>query len=126
MTTPSLVLRGAQRRPAKPALLASVVAVAALIAATLTGSAAMAATAGPSITIKDFAFKPTPLQVKAGVKIKIANRDDTTHTLTADKGAFDAGDISPGKTASITVKKPGTYKYHCEIHNFMKGTLKAS
>ena len=126
MTTPSLVPRRAQRRLAWPALLASVVAVAALTAGTLTASAAVAATAKPSITIKDFAFKPTPLKAKAGVKIKIANRDDTTHTFTADKGAFDTGDISPGKTASITVTKPGTYKYHCEIHDFMKGTVKAS
>ena len=54
------------------------------------------------------------------------NRDSTTHTLTANKGAFDAGRISPGKTTSIVVKKPGTYAYHCEIHNFMKGTIKAS
>ena len=126
MTTPSLVARRARRRVTWPALLASVVAVAVLTAGTVMTSAAMAATAGPSITIKDFAFKPTPLRVKAGVKINIANRDDTTHTLTADKGAFDAGRISPGKTASITVKKPGSYKYHCEIHNFMKGTIKAS
>ena len=126
MTTSSLRPRRAQRCRTWPALLTSVVAVAALTAGTVTASAAMAATAKPSITIKDFEFKPTPLRVKAGVKINIANRDDTTHTLTADKGAFDAGRISPGKTASITVKKPGTYKYHCEIHNFMKGTIKAS
>ena len=64
--------------------------------------------------------------MKAGVKIKIANRDDTAHTFTADKGAFDTGDIFPGKTASVTLKKPGSYKYHCEIHNFMKGTVNAS
>ena len=102
------------------------VAVATLTAGVLTAAAATAATAGPSITIKDFAFKPTPLRVKAGVKIKIANRDDTAHTFTADKGAFDTGDISPGKTASVTLKKPGSYKYHCEIHYFMKGTVNAS
>ena len=126
MTTPSLVLRLTQRRSARSIWFASVVAVAALSAGALTGSAATAATAAPSVTIKDFAFKPTPLKAKAGVKIKIANRDDTTHTFTADKGAFDTGDISPGKTASVTVKKPGTYKYHCEIHDFMKGTVKAS
>ena len=126
MTTSSLVPRRAQRRFAWPALLAGVVAVAALTAGVLTAAAATAATAGPSITIKDFAFKPTPLRVKAGVKIKIANRDDTAHTFTFDKGAFDTGDISPGKTASVTLKKPGSYKYHCEIHNFMKGTVKAS
>ena len=125
MMTPSLAPPRPERRFAWLALLTTPVVIATLIAGTLTASAATPASAS-SITIKDFEFKPTPLKVKAGVKIKITNRDDTTHTLTANKGAFDAGHISPGKTASIVVKKPGTYPYHCEIHNFMKGTIKAS
>ena len=125
MTRPFLVRQRTQRR-APRAWLAAVLAVAALSAGTLTGAAATAATAGPSVTIQDFAFKPTTLKAKAGVKIKIANRDDTTHTFTADKGAFDTGDIDSGSSATVTVKKPGTYAYHCNIHNFMKGTIKAT
>jgi plastocyanin len=81
---------------------------------------------GPSVTIKNLAFSPKTLKVKAGAKITVKNNDGTAHTFTADKGAFDTGDIDGGSSATVTVKKPGTYAYHCSIHNFMKGTIKAT
>jgi plastocyanin len=90
------------------------------------GAATPAAKAKATITIDDFAFKPTPLKVKAGAKVTVKNDDSATHTLTADKGAFDAGKIESGDSGSVVVKKPGTYKYHCEIHDFMKGTITAT
>ena len=80
----------------------------------------------PSVTIKNLAFSPKTLAVKAGSKITVKNKDGTTHTFTANKGAFDTGDIDGGSSAKVTVKKPGTYVYHCNIHNFMKGTIKAT
>ena len=39
---------------------------------------------------------------------------------------FDTGDIDGGSSAKVTLKKAGTYKYHCNIHSFMHGTLKAT
>src|SRR5829696_8586017 len=74
----------------------------------------------PSVTIKNLAFSPKTLRVKAGSKITVKNKDGTTHTFTANKGAFDTGDIDGGSSATITVKKAGTYAYHCNIHDFMK------
>ena len=103
-----------------------------LLAATLclgVAAAAGATTArakSASVTIKDFAFSPKTLTVKAGTKITVSNKDGTTHTFTALKGAFDTGDIDGGSSATVTVKKPGTYAYHCNIHNSMKGTIKAT
>jgi len=79
-----------------------------------------------AVTIKGFAFSPKTLQVKAGSKVKVTNKDGTTHTFTANKGAFDTGDIDGGSSATVTVKKPGTYAYHCNIHSSMKGTIKAT
>jgi plastocyanin len=80
----------------------------------------------PSVTIKNLAFSPKTLTVKAGSKITVKNKDGTTHTFTANKGAFDTGDIDGGSSATVTVKKRGTYAYHCNIHDFMKGTIKAT
>lgn len=80
----------------------------------------------PTVSIKNLAFSPKTLTVKAGAKVTVKNKDGTTHTFTADKGAFDTGDIDGGSSAKVTVKKPGTYAYHCNIHSFMKGTLKAT
>jgi plastocyanin len=79
-----------------------------------------------AITIKGFAFSPKRSTVKAGTKIKVTNKDGTTHTFTANKGAFDSGDIEGGSSATVTIKKPGTYAYHCNIHASMTGTITAT
>ena len=79
-----------------------------------------------AIAIQDFTFSPDPIQVVAGAPVTVTNRDGTTHTLTATKGAFDTGDLGGGQSAQITVDRPGTYAYFCEIHQYMKGTLRAS
>ncbi|HEX4532058.1 MAG TPA: cupredoxin domain-containing protein [Acidimicrobiia bacterium] len=109
--------------------------VTAVVTVALALGLALVAGAGPAeaakakagtVTIKNFKFSPSPLKVKAGTKVTVKNADSTTHTFTANKGAFDTGDIDSGSSATVTIKKPGTYAYHCEIHNFMKGTIKAS
>ncbi|PPS90667.1 cupredoxin domain-containing protein [Streptomyces sp. MH60] len=95
------------------------------------GGGETASTAGPSagsgtrVTINDFKFQPASLAVSPGATITVVNDDTTTHTLTATKGgAFDTGDIDPGKSATFTApSKPGDFPYDCTIHPFMKGTL---
>ncbi len=78
------------------------------------------------MVIKNFAFSPTPLHVKAGTALIVANDDGTAHTLTADDGRFDTGDLDGGKQTKITIDKPGKYSYHCDIHNYMTGVIEAS
>ncbi len=120
--------------PSRPSVTSRFAALAAAALLTLglgvvNGASAGASTArakSPSVTIKGLAFSPKTLTVKAGSKVTVKNKDGTTHTFTANKGAFDTGDIDGGSSATITVKKPGTYAYHCNIHNFMKGTIKAT
>lgn len=92
------------------------------------GSSAPSAssTAGAQhLRIKNFAFHPASLTVKAGTVVTVTNNDQTTHTVTATGGKpFDTGDISPGKTVTFTApKRAGTYHYICTIHPFMKGTV---
>ena len=79
-----------------------------------------------TVTIQDFKFGPATLTVKAGAKVTVTNSDSTTHTATADGGAFDTGDVDPGASKTITLSKAGRYAYHCQIHNFMKGTIVVS
>jgi len=124
-------------RPKLPTwVLALIVPVVAVIAVIVTlnvtsddaGSASTgsATRGGNAIVIKNFAFSPTPLRVKAGATVTVTNDDSATHTLTADKGAFDTGDLDGGKHMTITIGKAGTYAYHCEIHNYMTGEIVAS
>ncbi len=88
-----------------------------------TGSAAPSGTA---ISIKNFQYSPDPFTVKAGATVTVTNDDGTVHTLTADTGQFDTGDLDGGAQGTITIDAPGTYTYHCAIHNYMTGTVKAT
>jgi plastocyanin len=72
-------------------------------------------------------LQPVTLTVKPGTKVTVMNTDSVTHTLTADGGAFDTGDILPGTSTTFTAPATaGSYGYHCSIHLFMKATLVVS
>jgi plastocyanin len=91
---------------------------------TLSGSSQSPPSAGTAaVTIDDFKFVPASLTVSQDT-ITVTNRDTTAHTTTADDGeSFDTGNIDPGVSATISQSKPGTYKYHCNLHPFVHGTL---
>ena len=91
---------------------------------TSSGSSQSPPSAGTAaVTIDNFKFVPACLTVSQDT-ITLINRDTTAHTTTADDGkSFDTGNIDPGSSATISQAKPGTYKYHCNIHPFMHGTL---
>lgn len=89
--------------------------------ATATGSAP-SATSGTALSIRGFAFDPTPLTVAPGATIDVRNSDSATHDVTAD--LFKSGDVDQGKTVSFKAPtKPGTYSYVCSYHSNMHGTL---
>ena len=73
------------------------------------------------VGISDFAFHPPKMTVNVGSKVTFSNSDGVTHTATG-KG-FDTGDIKPGKSASVTFSKKGTFAYHCTIHPSMHGKI---
>lgn len=107
----------------------------------LAGTAALAAAAsgcgssgdtsvtplGPNdVGIQNFSFGPDPLTVKVGTTVTWRNRDSDTHTATADSGdpvMFDTGNIAGGKNGTVTFATAGTYHYHCNIHQYMTGTI---
>ncbi|MFF7642923.1 cupredoxin domain-containing protein [Streptomyces canus] len=84
-----------------------------------------ASTGAVRITMKNFAFSPSTLTVKAGQKITVVNEDSAAHTVTATEGsAFDTGSISGGKSGTFTApSKAGSYAFVCTFHSNMKGTL---
>ena len=65
------------------------------------------------------------ITVKAGSKVTVKNADNQTHTMTSDDGSsFDAGNIFPGASKTITAPtKPGDYPFHCNIHANMHSVL---
>lgn len=83
------------------------------------------AAAGTAVSIKNFQFSPDPIVVKAGSMLTVSNDDGTLHTLTADDKSFDTGDLDGGAKANVEIGGPGKYAYHCDIHNYMTGTIEA-
>ncbi len=97
-------------------------ALAALSAVALSGctssddGAALSATGSNILDMKDFAFAPGTHTVSAGTKVTWTNSDDVVHTVTAEDGSFDSGDIDGGDSWSYTFTAPGTYLYYCKPH----------
>ena len=82
-----------------------------------------AAAATVSATVQDFSFQPARMVVKSGTKVVWTNQGQVVHTVTAEDGSFESGEIQPGERRSITFSRPGTYSYHCTPHPFMKGVV---
>ena len=100
-----------------------IVLLAACGGTTTTASTTTPTSNGNSVAIMNFAFSPVSLTVKTGTKVTWMNNDTVTHTVTADQGAFDSGDLSPGNSFSFTFTKAGTFSYHCNIHHSMVATI---
>ena len=68
------------------------------------------------VTIQYQSFQPGSIDALPGDAITWTNHGGRTHTVTADYGAFDSGDVPVGHQFTWTPTAPGTYTYHCAIH----------
>ncbi|MBC7789168.1 MAG: cupredoxin family copper-binding protein [Anaerolineae bacterium] len=78
------------------------------------------------VAIRDFAFVPAQVRVRAGEKVTWVNcepADTEAHTSTSDGPAWDSGSMASGAVFTHTFNQTGTLPYHCEPHPFMKGTV---
>ena len=73
--------------------------------------------------MKGFRFRPDSMRVTAGDTVVWLNSDDEPHTVTMDPNSFDSGDIAPGGRFRWVFRQKGRFRYHCEIHEKMKGVL---
>jgi plastocyanin len=77
------------------------------------------------VSIQNSAFTPSDVTVMEGGSILWVNNDaEQVHTVTADDGSFDSGDIQPGGTFGFTFNTVGPYPYHCKYHKEMTGIVK--
>ncbi|MEW6295233.1 MAG: cupredoxin family copper-binding protein [Candidatus Diapherotrites archaeon] len=76
---------------------------------------------GSSVSIKDFAFNPSTLTVKAGTTVSWVNEDSVIHTIKSHN--FNSGNLSKGDKFEFKFNDKGTFDYVCGPHPFMKGTI---
>ncbi len=76
------------------------------------------------IEIKDFAFNPQTITVKAGEKVTWINRDEEPHTVVSVEKQFKKSTaLDTDQEFTITAGAPGTYTYFCSVHPKMTGTI---
>jgi plastocyanin len=68
-------------------------------------------------------FSPSPLAVLPGETVDWNNISERTHTVTADDGSFESGDLDPAASFSVTFSSAGTFAYHCRKHPGMTGEI---
>jgi plastocyanin len=79
-----------------------------------------------AVSIKNMAFSPSTLSVASGTTVTWTNNDGIAHTVTADDGSFNSGNVAPGNSFTHTFSSPGTVSYHCSIHPMMTGAVVVS
>src|SRR2546427_2796474 len=98
----------------------------AVLAAAAACGGGMSSTA--QVTIRDFSFSPSTMQIKAGTTVTWTNNGPMSHTTVSDNGVWTSATLAPpsggggygggtaGQTFQFTFSTPGTYPYHCSIH----------
>jgi plastocyanin len=74
------------------------------------------AQAAATINMTDDAFDQTEVHIAAGQTVQWNNGNVKVHTVTADDGSFDSGDLPTGSQFSMEFDAPGTYPYYCNYH----------
>jgi plastocyanin len=97
-------------------------AVVAAVLLVLAGASPSGAT-DRGVTIPGKLFEPERIELLVGETVTWTNLDSVTHTVTADDGSFDSGDLGSDGTFSLTFDSAGRTAYHCAIHRFMTGEV---
>lgn len=68
-------------------------------------------------------YNPMLVTIHAGDRVTFVNDDDDAHTISADDKSFNSAGLDSGATWQHAFARPGTYRYFCELHPYMKATI---
>lgn len=78
------------------------------------------------IAIKNLAFAPAEIRIRAGGTVTWVNCEAVgaeSHTSTADQGLWSSLSLTSGDVFTLKFDQPGRYTYHCVPHPFMTATV---
>jgi len=73
------------------------------------------------VTIDKLQFAPADVHARVGDSVVWVNKDFVAHTATV-RGGWDVM-IAANATASLLLKKPGTFEYYCRFHPNMSARI---
>jgi plastocyanin len=76
---------------------------------------------GQTVEMYDSCFSGSAQFVGAGTTVRIVNRGELPHSLTAADGSFGTGTLQPGQSASIDVGEAAVVRVFCELHGTRQG-----
>src|SRR5215207_10306999 len=76
-----------------------------------------------SVSIADNFFDVADVAIEPGTTVYWLNEGQVPHTVTADDGSFDSGQLNPGDSYIVTFLGSGVVSYHCELHPEMVGSV---
>ncbi len=76
-----------------------------------------------TVAMTGVAFKPESVSAAVGDTVVFRNDDPVPHTATSDRGAFDSGDVQPGKSWRWVPRAAGRFPFHCTYHPNMTGVV---
>jgi plastocyanin len=84
--------------------------------------------ANGSVTIREsderYSFNPKTVYVNVGDSVTWTNDSDAPHTVDSDTGGeLESGNFTEGQTFDHSFSATGTFAYHCDIHEYMKGSV---
>ncbi len=82
----------------------------------------------PGCEADDLCYIPATTTVVVGRPVSWINDDSAFHSVTGGEygmpdGLFDSGYMDPGDVFWHSFENPGTYAYHCTLHEWMRGTV---
>lgn len=77
--------------------------------------------AANTVTLQGSRFDPANLTVKKGATVEWVNKDEFRHTVTADAGAFESGDMEAGDEFEFAFDEAGVFLYYCRFHGGKAG-----
>jgi len=79
------------------------------------------ANSSSSVSIKNFAFNPSPIAVKVGTTVTWTNDDTVPHQIKS--ATFNSAVLDNGQNFQFTFSVAGEYNYSCAIHPSMLGKI---
>ncbi len=110
-----------QHAPLMPEVATSITINVTAVAAATAGAAGTARIVTDPTTVGRYV--PATVRLAVGQRLTFTNTSDAAHTVTADNGAFDSGNIAQGASWTFTATKAGTFTYTCIYHPHMHGTI---
>lgn len=80
-------------------------------------------TAAAQVLVRMIALQPREVRIRAGQAVEWINQDPLAHTITADDGSWDSGELTVGQRYVRVFTRPGRYTYHCRPHPQMTGVV---